>query len=351
MIFQYISRSRFRRILPLILSVLGIVWFASARFRSEPTLREVEVGAIWREEPGSPSKNEIESPLDRYVRDPRRNNGEMVNRHAFGFVLNPAQGICPGNADIFLLIYVHSDVKNVNSRLTIRNTWGGVRQFDAVVKLIFVVGMTSDQSDSAQIDLKEENERYGDVVQANFTDAYRSINRKAIPALKWVSEYCPRASYFLKADDDVVVDVFHLLKHLKRFPPEEKTLLCHVMTKPEVRRSGKWRVDVPEFGYDYYPDFCDGAAYVLSRAMVKPLYNASHYVPLLWIDDVYVTGFLPLRIDNVRRFHVNRFCVNVNDYWQYTLHRIFGWDVLCWAHVKDAELFESLWRRFLSQHK
>jgi hypothetical protein len=63
--------------------------------------------------------------------------------------------------------------------------------------------------------IKYENDLYQDIVQEDFVDSYRNLSYKGVMALKWISLYCPQASYILKTDDDMIVNTFTLLKHLK----------------------------------------------------------------------------------------------------------------------------------------
>lgn len=46
--------------------------------------------------------------------------------------------------------------------------------------------------------------------------------------------------------------------------------------------------------HPFWPPFCLGLAYLLTGGLVPTLYHTSFHVPFLWLDDVYVTGFLPL---------------------------------------------------------
>jgi hypothetical protein len=57
----------------------------------------------------------------------------------------------------------------------------------------------------------------------------------------------------------------------------------------------KWYVTVSEYPYTTYPPYCAGFAYVMSADVNRKLYEASGSVPFLWVDDVYVTGFLALQ--------------------------------------------------------
>lgn len=61
-----------------------------------------------------------------------------------------------------------------------------------------------------------EAEQYGDIVQEDFLDTYRNLTYKGIAALKWIDQLCPHARWVLKTDDDIFVNTFNLMRHLRR---------------------------------------------------------------------------------------------------------------------------------------
>ena len=75
-------------------------------------------------------------------------------------------------------------------------------------------------------------------------------------ALRWIARYCAHARYVLKTDDDIFVNAFNLLRHLRRLdrlsaaaapgdtaaPPPRGLLLCLVWYTMTVMREGKWKV-------------------------------------------------------------------------------------------------------------
>ena len=59
--------------------------------------------------------------------------------------------------------------------------------------------------------LSQENEEFNDVVVVNAKETYyNNPTLKMIVAFKFVSCFCPNAKYFVKADDDVFVDMHQL---------------------------------------------------------------------------------------------------------------------------------------------
>ena len=51
-------------------------------------------------------------------------------------------------------------------------------------------------------------------------------------AMKWLSQYCTNAKYILKVDDDIISNIFILLRHLKSLEVhnliKQKTIMCLV---------------------------------------------------------------------------------------------------------------------------
>jgi beta-1,3-galactosyltransferase 1 len=50
--------------------------------------------------------------------------------------------------------------------------------------------------------------------------------------MKWISQYCSNVKYILKVDDDIVSNIFILLRHLKSLEThkliKQKTIMCLV---------------------------------------------------------------------------------------------------------------------------
>jgi len=81
------------------------------------------------------------------------------------------------------------------------------------------------------------------------------MTTKALVALLWISQYCDKATYLLKADDDAFVNVFAAIKHLKDLEAAgygRRLLMCLVWHKPTVARAGKWAVSRSEFARSRY---------------------------------------------------------------------------------------------------
>jgi len=228
----------------------------------------------------------------------RMRQNRPKNPHPFHYVISPTS-VCSG--DVFLLIYVHSAPSHFKQRMSIRETWGNAGNFqDVVIKVIFLCGIIpTDEGSSLQDALLLEADTYGDIVQENFVDSYRNLTYKGIMGLKWISSFCQHAEFLLKSDDDIFINIFSLVTHLRRISlqrggPVRKLLLCLVWYRMKVMRDprSKWYLSPIEYSHDVFPTYCSGSAFILTPDVASALFNASFRIPFFWVDDFYVTGLL-----------------------------------------------------------
>jgi hypothetical protein len=62
-------------------------------------------------------------------------------------------------------------------------------------------------NDTVKHALEREIDLYNDFIIADFEDTYRNLTLKTLHMLDWVSTYCSSATYFVKTDDDVFLNV------------------------------------------------------------------------------------------------------------------------------------------------
>lgn len=200
---------------------------------------------------------------------------------------------------LLVLVLVHSAPKNFRKRLTIRQTWAN--HPDTAMKVYFMLGSVA--SRTLQFKLEMENERFGDLIQGNFTDAYRNMTYKHVAALKWFSYFCADTPILLKTDDDVFVNSPALMEYIREnvdgVRTRRKFVKCRVLEKGAVKRSyrSKWRVSTKEYAPAEYPPYCPGFIVLYSADMVQELYREAQSTKYFWIDDVHVTGTLVQQVN------------------------------------------------------
>ena len=191
--------------------------------------------------------------------------------------------------DVFLLILVASYHANVNARQAIRRTWGGNRTYHGKnIKTLFIFGVHEDKNFQRQLHF--EQDKYGDIIQGNFSDFYRSLTNKTMMGLKWVTKYCPKADYVLKSDDDA----FNMPDRWIDFLVSIRTPhfiggYCFTVM-PDRWESSKFYIPYTAYPDQYYPTYCSGPGYVLSCTAVRSVVEVATDITFLHMEDVFVSG-------------------------------------------------------------
>ncbi|XP_067943486.1 beta-1,3-galactosyltransferase 1-like [Watersipora subatra] len=225
-------------------------------------------------------------------------SSKVVNPHPFKYILNN-EALCEKRPDT--LIWIHTAPSHIRHRMFLRDTWANPSHFrKRKVTLVFFLGLSLD--DAIQDMIEYESETYHDIVQESFVDSYRNLTYKAMAGCRWMSTFCQTAKLVLKADDDMVVDVYLLFRHIESLQAKGRvlsnTILCDVWygRYPE-RVSGKWNVSMAEFSEKVYPPYCPGLGIVMTGDIVGKLFYESLFEPYFWVDDVYFTGLLARTIN------------------------------------------------------
>ena len=173
-------------------------------------------------------------------------------------------------------------------------------------------------------------------------DSYRNLTLKAMLALKWATMHCKNAAFFLKADDDIVFNIFEWMKLTERLSRHHsRMLMCVLYIGMQIIRDqpSKWRVDPSEFpGQKIYPVYCSGWAWTISAQIVPELYHAAGNTPFFWIDDVFLTGLAAAKLKDVH-YEIVRLSIN----------HVANESML--AEHGGSDTFMKLWALFLRWHQ
>ncbi|XP_069468250.1 beta-1,3-galactosyltransferase 9 [Ambystoma mexicanum] len=225
---------------------------------------------------------------------------------------------CPPQ-DILLLSIVFSNPENTTRRDLIRRTWANVSQVKGhTVLTLFALGQPS--SETTQLEVVEESQRHGDIIEGSFEDSDQNKTLKMVMLMQWTVTFCPNARFILKAEEDVFVNVMTLvdyLLHLRKHP--EDLYIGRVIHQKEPIRDPDKQGFVPfnHFQERYYPDYCSGAAFIVSQDVARKVYVASEGVPTQVPADVFVgvcaesAGIVPThssRFSGSRHIQYNRCC-------------------------------------------
>ncbi|XP_063215766.1 beta-1,3-galactosyltransferase 5-like [Bacillus rossius redtenbacheri] len=215
-----------------------------------------------------------------------------------------------------LLIVVHSAASQLDMRTAVRYTW---KHFDRMenVAVVFFLGRSLNGSLSERV--RAESDFFGDVVVSNVVDAYENLTLKTISMCEWARRSCPRARFVLKADDDVFLNVPLLVDFVRQKEVSSASRSVYGMvnrgTGPVRYPGHKFDVPVEVYPGDVYPDYMQGASYLLTGDLVGPLFRAALRMDFFRMEDVFLTGFAAERI-RARKVDVARFYTLFYEMWE-----------------------------------
>lgn len=156
-----------------------------------------------------------------------------------------------------------------------------------------------------------EAQKYGDIVVEDFIDSYTNLTLKSVFMLKWVVNHCSSVPFVLKTDDDMLINIRGLLKDLTNdtYSPSQPMIIGMIQkqAKPFRSRSSKWYLPFWLYQERYLPTFAAGTGYVMTQRAVADVYTSSLDVPILPLEDVFITGLVAGRNLHIPLIHVPRF--------------------------------------------
>ncbi|KAM8987262.1 beta-1,3-galactosyltransferase 1-like isoform 2-T2 [Ara ararauna] len=208
--------------------------------------------------------------------------------HPYRFLLNQPHK-CRERAP-FLVLLVATGSEDTGGRGCIRQTWGNESSVPGVSILrLFLLGLHPVFADALGPVLQEENAEHGDLLQQDFLDTYNNLTLKTLMGMEWVSKHCPNATYVMKADRDVFLNLDYLIRRLL-MPPKTAFVTGYIYRKTGPLRSKayKWYVPYEVYPNATYPPYCGGPGYVLSADVASKVYAVAQTLPLINMEDAFV---------------------------------------------------------------
>lgn len=212
--------------------------------------------------------------------------------HKYHFIINEEEK-CQQQKP-FLVLIVPVAPHNLVDRDTIRRTWGKESLIlGKAVSLFFLLGLAADGQGDGQLQqqLRLESREHGDLLQSDFLDCYRNLTIKTMVMMEWLDNHCSTASYAMKIDSDMFLNVPGLVSMLLD-APRHQYMTGLVETDAEVQRDpiSKWYMPQEVLPQPVYPRYALGLGYVVSMDLPRKLVEASRHVRPLYIEDVHL-GF------------------------------------------------------------
>ncbi|KAL1509868.1 hypothetical protein ABEB36_004540 [Hypothenemus hampei] len=239
------------------------------------------------------------------------NHHQQLLNITLNYKLNTIE-LCNTSEALLAIVIVTSYFGNVETRSWIRKVFEKHKILS--VKLVFLLGEAPRDKYTTQKVINGESDAFRDIVQGNFTEAYRNLTYKHVMGLKWAGKYCSKAKYVVKMDDDTVINISNLkgmLNSLHAIQNEDFIAGYKLEHMKPIRNSdNKWFVTQEEYSESTYPTFLSGWFYITTTEVARKLAQAANYDKFFWIDDVFVTGILSRRLKLTLYDFSEHFAVN-----------------------------------------
>ncbi|CAH0562037.1 unnamed protein product [Brassicogethes aeneus] len=249
-----------------------------------------------------------------------------------------SEQVCPElGGNLKLLICVTSAPSHQSARLAIRETWGHYAMRKDIA-ITFMLGSTSNETINRQ--LEEEQTLFGDIIRGKFVDTYDNLTLKTISLLEWVDNYCPKAAYVLKTDDDMFINVARLLQFMSKHKPDQRAIYGRLAQKwkPIRNKKSKYYISPQQYKPSVFPDFTTGPAYLLPAQISKELYTAALNHTYFKLEDVFVTGIVANGL-KIKRVHASEFLNKKVSFTTCNLQKAISF------HMVKANEQYDLWKR------
>uniref|UniRef100_A0A3P8SDU3 Hexosyltransferase n=1 Tax=Amphiprion percula TaxID=161767 RepID=A0A3P8SDU3_AMPPE len=205
-------------------------------------------------------------------------------------------GGADGSAEVFLLLVIKSSPVNYNRREVLRKTWAKERLQNGVwIRRIFISGTRGDGAEKKRLNrfLELEQHENNDILQWDCVDSHYNLTLKQILFLEWMDRNCPNVRFLMNGDDDVLAHTDNMIKYLKTLKDNggSKHLYIgqlRIYQAPVRDRYDKYYVPFQVYEPESYPDFISGGGFLLSGYTAHVIYNMSHTITILPMDDVYI---------------------------------------------------------------
>ena len=195
---------------------------------------------------------------------------------------------CEGN--VTLLLVVTSKTNNFRKRDILRRTWcTDLNVHFGSVRHVFLLGNATSKQEQKAID--KEAERYGDILQDDFKDAYRNLTLKTIMAFHWFAQHCSNARFLMKTDDDMFINTLAILKMVQPPGAYNNTMFGYCFTNPKKimrQQQSKWFVPYQQYPGRWWPRYCDGTGYILPTKLALDVEHLIPTLPIITTEDAFV---------------------------------------------------------------
>lgn len=204
-----------------------------------------------------------------------------------------------------IVIAVLSSPHNFKKRYSFRYNSKKYCNNNIKCRIIFFIGYSNKEMMCL---IGREVKLFNDLVQFSFQNSYLNLTLLSIMSLKYCFKYFNKIQYYIKTDDDMLINYNLLFKLLKNMNYNSKIIYGHLANRQKAIRNNKSKSYIPYFEYPhtYVPKYVYGGLIVTTKASLKLIYNQTlyeqHYV---WKEDVNLGILSSISGNNIMQFPNN----------------------------------------------
>ena len=224
-----------------------------------------------------------------YISSVKKRTCKKCNTYTLNTILQN-HNICNVSAKsgIYVMLLIFSKPENRQYRDILRSTWLTYSKNNtSAVRYVFLLGIGTNRASPNVI---QEHHEQRDILLHDFVDSTRNLTLKTLLGITWVTTWCSSASYIMKTDDDVFVNIPAVL-HTIQYHEDVlvNSVIGHCYARAYANRIvSKYSVYIEEYPYDAYPPYCVGHGYIMSAKVARDIVHISENIPYFFIEDVYI---------------------------------------------------------------
>ncbi|XP_029545502.1 beta-1,3-galactosyltransferase 2 isoform X1 [Salmo trutta] len=196
------------------------------------------------------------------------------------------------NQALFLVLMAPVAPGNLASRDAIRRTWGNETLVQGKkVQTLFMLGLPGGpNAQELQEKVNQESRAHHDLLQSDLMDSYHNLTIKTMLILEWLVSRCPEASYAMKIDSDVFLNVQNLVSMLVNPDTPKQNYMTGLVWwhSPVLRKPNKkFFLPYEVMAESEYPPYPLGFCYIMSMDLPKKIMRVSPQIKPIYIEDAY----------------------------------------------------------------
>nr|XP_046186776.1 beta-1,3-galactosyltransferase 2-like [Oncorhynchus gorbuscha] len=211
----------------------------------------------------------------------------------YKFIMDEPEKCRTGSQAPFLVLMAPVAPGNLASRDAIRRTWGNETLVQGKkVQTLFMLGLPGGPgAQELQEKVNQESRTHHDLLQSDFKDTYHNLTIKTMVILEWLVSRCPEASYAMKIDSDVFLNVQNLVSMLVNSDTPKQNYMTGLVWwhSPVLRNpNNKFFLPYEVMAESEYPPYPLGFGYIMSMDLPKKIMGVTPQIKPIYIEDAYL---------------------------------------------------------------